>query len=59
MPKLKGMEDFVDSLTPEWLRSLIVDSKVKLPAIDMNVIHLIRNNPVKCLNLLQVLYIHN
>ena len=56
---LKGMEDFLDSLTPEWLRSLIVDSKVKLPAIDMNVIHLIRNNPVKCLNLLQVLYIHN
>ena len=55
MPKLKTMEHFVNSLTPEWLRSLVVDRKDKLPAIDKSIIDQIRNDPVTCLNLLQVM----
>ena len=51
LTKLQGMEDFVEGLTPEWLKSLIIDGKYD---VDKTIVHLIGNEPDRCLKLLQV-----
>ena len=52
LTKLKDMEDYLEYLTPEWLKSLIVDDVT--PPQNPGVVDLVKDNPEWCLNLLQV-----
>ena len=50
---LKSLENCTTGLTPEWLRSLILDAP-DLSVATTNIVEIARKNPDYCLALLQV-----
>ena len=51
--KLKSLENCIGGLTPEWLKSLILDAP-DLSVATTNIVEIARKNPDYCLAVLQV-----
>ena len=52
IPKLQDLDDCLDVLTPEWLRSLMLDGDIVVEAREVT--EAVEADPNECLKLLQV-----